>query len=198
VSPDRPSVLPDGAAPSEPLPAAESIDTLLCRVGRGDLVAVADLYEQTSTTVFRTVRRVIGDFSRSEEVTQEVYAQLWQSAAQRFDPTRGQGWAFLLAVARRRAIDQLRSLESSRRHDTTMSRATTYAAAGDVADATVARLQLLLALRGVGEQARRILALYYYLDHSYGEISTLLAMPIGTVKSHHHRALIALRRSFES
>jgi RNA polymerase sigma-70 factor (ECF subfamily) len=135
------------------------------------------------------------DFARSEEVTQEVYVQVWLTGAKRFDADTGSGWAYLKTVARRRAIDQLRQREAHRRHDTILG-ARTEQESVDLAESAVTRLQLNSALAGLGERSSRVLALYYYLDRSHAEIAALLAMPIGTVKSHHHRALQALRSEF--
>ncbi len=104
----------------------------------------------------------------AEEVTQDVYAQLFAGMASRYDAARGSALGFLKVVARRRAIERVRQVEATRRRDAA-------------------------ALLRQGRWAYEILALYYRLDLTYDQIAVLLDLPVGTVKSRHHRALRALR-----
>ena len=172
-----------------------SVAALIGRVAAGDPSALEALYERTSGHVFATAKAIVPDPGQAEEATQEVYLQLWLSAAQRFDPSRGSAHSYLNMLARRRAVDEIRKTATHRRHDSVASPRPQRADL-DLADAAVARLQMHNALGRLGEQAHRILALYYYLDHNHAQISALLAIPVGTVKSQHHRALAALRREF--
>ncbi len=170
-----------------------SVAALIVRVAAGEPAALELLYQRTSARVFATAKAILPDPAQAEEATQEVYLQLWLNAAARFDPRRGSANSYLNTLARRRAVDEIRKTEVHRRHDAIPgpSRADL-----DLAEAAVARLQLDNALGRLGEQAHRILTLYYYLDHDHTQISALLAIPVGTVKSQHHRALAALRREF--
>lgn len=193
-----PNAGPTGDPSRDEAPSIDSatIDELLGQVGAGDCDALTALYHQTCDVLFSIVRAVLQDFTRSEEVTQEVYVQIWLTGAKRFDPNAGSAWAYLKTVARRRAIDQLRQREAHRRHDTILG-ARTESESADLAEAAVTRLHLNAALQNLGERSNRVLTLYYFLDRSYAEIATLLSMPIGTVKTHHHRALQALRIQFD-
>ena len=99
----------DGEA--DPVGGVERDPRLMARVATGDETAFAALYDELAPTVYGIVLRVVRDPAQSEEVTQEVFVELWRQAA-RFDPARGgvRGWAG--TIARRRAVDRVRSEQS--------------------------------------------------------------------------------------
>ena len=79
----------------------------------GDEAAFAALYDELAGAVFGTVRRVLRDPAMSEEVTQEVFVELWRTAA-RFDPERASVSTWAITMARRRAVDRVRREQSQR------------------------------------------------------------------------------------
>jgi RNA polymerase sigma-70 factor, ECF subfamily len=97
-------------------PAASQQD-LLERVADGDQSAFSELYDQISPRVFGLIKRLLRDHSQSEEVTQEVFLEIWQTAT-RFDPNKGAAATWILTMAHRRAVDRVRSSQSSRDRDT--------------------------------------------------------------------------------
>ena len=90
--------------------AAHLVD-LMYRVARGDQHAFAELYDVTVRRVFGAVLQVLRSPEHAEEVTQEVYTELWQQAA-RYSPDRGGVMTWLIMIARRRAVDRVRSVSS--------------------------------------------------------------------------------------
>ncbi|GAA4682032.1 sigma-70 family RNA polymerase sigma factor [Frondihabitans cladoniiphilus] len=88
-------------------------NTLLTRIARGDAAAFDALYRRTHQATFHVIRRVLIDASQAEEVTQEVYLDIWQSAA-RFDPALGHARSWIHLLARRRAIDRVRTSQTDR------------------------------------------------------------------------------------
>src|SRR4029450_1275997 len=76
-------------------------------IAGGDQSALGRLYDQTSPIVYGLVLRIVGDPADAEEVTLDVYTQVWRSA-QHFDSRRGTVRAWLVIVARSRAIDRIR------------------------------------------------------------------------------------------
>ena len=76
---------------------------LLRRSARGDEAAFAELYDATSRRLYGMVLRVVRDHAMSEEVTQEVYLDVWRQSA-RFDPARGSAMSWLLTIAHRAAV----------------------------------------------------------------------------------------------
>ena len=63
-------------------------EDLLGRVAQGDQQAFAELYDRTASRVFGLVKRLLRDHAQSEEVTQEIFLEIWQTAT-RYDPSKG-------------------------------------------------------------------------------------------------------------
>ena len=176
-----------------------SVEVLLAQVAAGDPAAFTELYGQTKDTIFAIISGVLQDRSRAEDTVQEVYLQLWLTGAKRYDPAYGSAWPYLKTVARRRAFDQLRTgYSAQRRQHAARHQAIEHRPGADVADVAVTRLDLHSALSGLAERSKRVLALYYYIDLTHAEIARLLDMPIGTVKTHHSRALTAMRIALQN
>src|SRR6478736_4677673 len=111
------SMVIDGLdVPDDGVGSVDHIGVLLLLVADGDQQAFARLYDLLSPRVFGLILRVLVDRSQSEEVLQEVFLEVWQSAS-RFTPKRGQGRTWLLTMAHRRAIDRVRSSQASSDRD---------------------------------------------------------------------------------
>ena len=82
--------------------------SLIHRVGNADQGALGELYDATSPTVFGLIQRIVQDFSAAEEVTLDVYSQVWRLAPT-YCPDKGSPLTWLVMLARSRAIDHLRS-----------------------------------------------------------------------------------------
>jgi RNA polymerase sigma-70 factor (ECF subfamily) len=88
-------------------------ETSIAKVAAGDQAAFATLYDELAPSVFGVVRRVLRDPSQAEEVTQEVFVEIWRLAA-RFDPQRGSVRTWAVTIAHRRAVDRVRSEQAHR------------------------------------------------------------------------------------
>src|SRR5690348_4766355 len=97
--------------------ATLSTEDLLQRVATGDREAFAQLYDRTAPRVFGLVKRLLRDHSQSEEVTQEVFLEIWQTAT-RYDTSKGGAIAWMLTMTHRRAVDRVRASQASRNRDT--------------------------------------------------------------------------------
>ena len=95
---------------------ADPLFALLAGSVDGDEAAFADLYRQTSPTVYSVAFRMLCSRAHAEEVTQEVYVQVWQQAA-RYDRSKGTVLGWMKMLAHRRAVDRVRAVNSATLRD---------------------------------------------------------------------------------
>lgn len=168
--------------------------TLLSRAGRGDQSAFAELYDSLAPLLHGVVLKVVRDPAQSEEVTQEAFIELWRLAP-RYDASRGSVRSWATTVAHRRAIDRVRSEQSSR--DRTEREAQNRPIqSGDVAEQVVANIdgtRVRKALERLTEIQRQAVELAYFGGHSYREVAVLLGVAEGTIKTRIRDGMIRLR-----
>src|SRR3954453_15761510 len=92
------------------------VEALVARVARGDASAFERLYDELSSAVFGLARRVVRDPARAEDVTQEVFLEVWRKAA-RYDSALGKAKTWVMTIAHRRAVDAVRRSEAHKRQD---------------------------------------------------------------------------------
>ena len=197
VSPDRPLRAVLGG---EDHPPADTNAALVERVARGDQDAFAGLYDLVAPRVHSVVLRVLRDPAMAEEVTQEVMVELWRQAP-RFDAGRGTvaGWA--TTIAHRRAIDRVRSSQSSRdrdQRDHDVSRA--QVRHDEVAEQVEGRLErerVTGAMDVLTPEQRESIELAYFTGYTYREVAEVLDVPEGTIKTRIRTGLIRMRRQLE-
>lgn len=157
--------------------------SLMQLVQAGDDVAFASLYDELAGVVFGTVKRVLRDPAMSEEVTQEVFVELWRTAA-RFDSERASVSTWAITIARRRAVDRVRREQSQR--DRIERSATERAVQVDSPDDTVvASIEAERVTRAVAElpdEQRVVIEMAFLHGDSHGAIADRLGLPLGTVK----------------
>lgn len=159
--------------------------------------ALAALYDATFTRVFGLVKRIVRNTAMAEDVVEDAYFQVWRQAV-RFDPARGKPLAWLLAMARSRAIDALRR-EARFRHDALDDEATPGIASAappvdELLDLARHRSDLHQALMLLGAQPRQLVSMAFLRGLSHEEIAEQTHLPLGTVKSQIRRALLSLRQ----
>jgi RNA polymerase sigma-70 factor (ECF subfamily) len=183
------------ARDNEPTPAEASVDDLVRDVARGDGPAFEELYDRVANTVFGVVRRVLRDPAQSEEVTQEVLVEVWRTAT-RFDAGRGSAMTWIHTMAHRRAIDRVRSAQAATDRDEKVARRDHVLDYDVVVDRVEARLeqeQVRRCLEHLTDLQRESVTLAYYGGYTYREVSELLEVPLGTVKTRMRDGLIRLR-----
>jgi RNA polymerase sigma-70 factor, ECF subfamily len=172
-----------------------SLEVLLGYVARGNQDAFSELYDRVSSQVFGVVRRVLRDPAQSEEVMQEVLVEVWRSAS-RFDPERGSATTWMLTIAHRRAVDRVRASQAAMDRDERAGRSAHRPAFDEVVEQVETRLeheQVRQALSMLTDLQREAVTLAYYGGYSYREVSELLDVPLGTVKTRLRDGLIRLR-----
>ncbi|MEX8517450.1 MAG: sigma-70 family RNA polymerase sigma factor [Leptothrix sp. (in: b-proteobacteria)] len=178
--------------------SATELAELIERVVDRDEVALAALYEQTSGLVYGLVLRITQRVALAEEVVEDTYWQVWRQAP-RFDIARGSALAWLLAMARSRAIDALRS-QARFEHDElddecpADSAEPATPARQDLLDATREGARLHQALAELEALPRQLIALAFFRNLTHEEIAAQTHLALGTVKSHIRRALLQLRQ----
>ena len=181
-----------------PEEGADSIDhagELLLLVANGDQQAFARLYDMLSPRVFGLILRVLVDRSQSEEVLQEVFLEIWQSAG-RFVPNKGQGRSWILTIAHRRAVDRVRSAQASTDRDVRAGFRDIGVAYDGVAEEVELRIEgqrVSEALSALPDAQREALTLAYYGGYSQSEIAALVGAPLGTIKTRMRDGLSRLR-----
>jgi len=164
-------------------------------VADGDEDALAALYDATRRLLYGLTLRILGEAESAEEVLLDVYKQVWRKASS-YDQQRGNPLAWLMTIARSRAIDRLRSEYQERRRVDVLDTAREMATAGNVEeDAALSEMRgvILKALESLPPEQREVIDLAYYGGLSQSEIAARLGQPLGTVKTRARLAMMKLR-----
>jgi RNA polymerase sigma-70 factor, ECF subfamily len=190
--------VPEGqSAPHRESAAASEDLEAIRRVARGDADALAFLYDRHSRIIYSLAFRIVGDPPEAEEIVQDVFAQAWRQA-ERYDTSRGVVVAWLLMIARSRAIDRVRS----RRGLPPLAPDGEKGLASMADPAEGPELQTLSteqvrnvkrALDTLPLQQRMAIQLAFYEGLTHVEIAERLEEPLGTVKTRIRLGLLKLR-----
>jgi RNA polymerase sigma-70 factor (ECF subfamily) len=168
---------------------------LLRTSARGDESAFAALYDATAARVRGLVLRVIRDPAQADEVTQEVFLEVWRQCA-RYDEAAGSPLAWMMTIAHRRSVDRVRSAEASSRRDSTYehrTRETEHDQTAETATGNLEARRVRAALGTLTEAQREAIGLAYFGGYTHTEVATLLDLPLGTAKTRIRDGLIRLR-----
>lgn len=170
---------------------------LMAGVRTGNEDALRRVYERYGGLVFSVALRLAGEAGLAQEVTQDVFVRCWERA-RAFDPSRGTLQAWLIGIARNRAIDVLRSRhargQDRERELPTFDFAGSPASSSDgVADDVALRLSLRAALDRLSAVQREAIELAIFGELTQGEIAGLLDVPLGTVKTRIRDGMARLR-----
>ncbi len=180
-----------GGAPNDP---AE----LVAAMAAGDSGApLSELYALYAGMVLALLMKMLGSRSEAEEILQEVFVELWRRAPQ-YDSSRGSVVAWVVTVARSRALDALRA-RSRRYGDKQLQFSDRHALGTDsgrpdvLVSSTRWHQALRQAFKQLSEDQRAVLELSYFLGMSHDQIAETLKLPVGTVKSRILAGMRALR-----
>ncbi len=181
------------ATKSEPAPA--TLEELVTAASRGDERAFAELYDQTSPRVYGMVLRVIRDPAQAAEVTQDIYLEVWRQSA-RFDARKGGVLPWLLMIAHRRAVDRVRSAQSSMVRDDKYALLHEERPFDSVSEQVHTSLEAQRVRKVLGELTpaqREAVTLAYFGGYTHTEVAELLKVPLGTAKTRIRDGLIRMR-----
>ncbi len=180
--------------PASETPASR-LQELLARVGRGDRQAFSALYDEMAPRVLGLVTRLLRDPAQSEEVTQEIFLEIWQTSS-RFDPNKGGASTWILTMTHRRAVDRVRASQASRDRDVKVGIRDLDADYDHVAESVEVRIEserVEKAMARLTDMQRQAITLSYYGGYTNSEVATMLSVPIGTIKTRIRDGMIRLR-----
>jgi RNA polymerase sigma-70 factor (ECF subfamily) len=177
---------------------------LLARVAAGDRDAFEQLYEHTCSLLYPLVQRILGNEGEAADLLQEVYLEAWRKASN-YEAARGTPMAWLITLARSRAIDRLRAL-NTRGKGTTGSLddapGTDLIASNtdalEMRAASEIRALISAALKGLTSVQREAIELAYFDGLTHMEIADRLKIPLGTIKTRIRLGMEKLRGDLRS
>lgn len=195
-APKRPA---DQPGPSDRGSARPNPDQLV--LVPGDFASFERIYDRYSASAFGLAHRLCGCQDLAEDIVQQAFMDLWRSAA-RFDPARGTVGAWLLGIVRNRSIDACRRRATVRNRTTSAPELALNAAADEDPFADAAKhldaAHMSALLDQLPAAQRQVLILAFGADLSHSEISELLSLPLGTVKSRIRIGLDKLRHRLQA
>ena len=182
---------PGGRAPTG---ASDDLSNLLSRIATRDAAAFAALYKQTNAKLYGVVARILTRGDAAADALQEVYVRIWEKAGE-FDPLKGSPLAWMVTIARNRALDEVRRVRPVSLEDQPEG----FEPAAEEIDPLAARERsegltaLVDCLKALDEEKRAIVLLAYYRGSSREALAKRFGRPVPTIKTWLHRSLAQLR-----
>lgn len=172
---------------------------LLHEIAAGDLGSFRELHRRYAGVIISTVFKVLNDQEDAEDVSQEVFAQIW-AKAHLYEPAKGKPLTWAATMARNRAIDCLRSKQRRSRLRNAFGEELTVtemrSPAGDSSDEAYARETSSIvrsAVMELSKEQREAIELAYFSGLTQHEIADQLGQPLGTIKARIRRGVMKLR-----
>jgi RNA polymerase sigma-70 factor, ECF subfamily len=182
---------PGGRAPTG---ADDDLNNLLSRIAARDTIAFAALYKQTNAKLYGVVARILTRSDAAADALQEVYVRIWEKAGE-FDPLKGSPLAWMAAIARNRALDEVRRVRPVSLEDQPEG----FEPAAEEIDPLAPRERserlaaLVDCLKALDEEKRAVVLLAYYRGLSREALAKRFGRPVPTIKTWLHRSLAQLR-----
>lgn len=193
-----------GDAPSCPVPAQPRRDdrttaelaARLSAIAGGDRQAFAEFYDLTCARVFGLATRIVRNPALAEEITQEVYLQVWTSSAHRYDPSLASPIGWLMTLTHRRSVDRVRAEQSAGDRDRVYGTTHLGRDHDTVTEQVEQRLdeqRVTDCLDTLTATQREAIGLAYYGGRTYREVADHLDVALPTVKTRIRDGLIRLK-----
>lgn len=178
-----------------PVPESDWVE-LVQSIARGDQLALHALYTRTHRLVFTLTMRITGDRQTSEEITLDVFHEVWRRAST-YDPAGGSVVGWIMNQARSRAIDRVRFDRRKKRVDDHPDRPSVTASDGpeEAFDVREQGRLVRAAVEALTPQERQAIETAFFSELTYAEAAARLNQPLGTVKTRIRSGLAALRRA---
>jgi len=169
---------------------------LLSRIAARDAGAIAQLYDRHSRTLYSLILRILRDRSEAEEVLQEVFVRAW-TRAETYERDLGSPVAWLVRIARNRAIDRLRANQARDRAAGVAPVADPIESPERTASLTERQRAVARALDGLPAEQRQLIEHAYFMGLSQSELAERFGLPLGTVKTRIRTGMMALRHALQ-
>lgn len=178
-----------------------AVDPEVVELGRrfaaGDPESLPEAYRRWAPLVHTMALRSTGNAEDAADITQQVFVSAWRGQSG-FNPDAGTLPGWLVTITKRRIADRWEARSRERRAVEAVEVASAREPIDEGHDSDVAERVLLAdELARLGEPQRQIMELAFFQDLTHAQISTLLSIPLGTVKSHIRRSLERLRTRLE-
>lgn len=174
-------------------PDNAELESLLSRCARQEHKALEELYKKISPLILAVLLRLLRTRDLAEDALQDVFVRIWRQAGQ-FEAQRGRALAWIISIARYRAID----IQRGRKIWVGLEAAPERAVSADRPESNLTQRSLEHCLGLLSGDQRHCLVLAYQHGLTQDDIATSMGHPLGTVKSWVRRALSSLRRCLES
>jgi len=173
--------------------------TLIRRIAQAQADAISELYDRYKRLVFSIAFAVVGDRAVAEEVTLDVFVQVWRKAGS-YLPERGKVSTWLIAITRNHAIDVLRWQNSHPEADGVVwdeislpdGQGTHELENG--MEFSAERERVRNAVSHLPEDQRQAVAMAYFKGYTQSQIAHVLKQPLGTIKTRIRLAMQKLRK----
>lgn len=177
---------------------------LLVRIQQRDQSALSELYDRYSPLLYTLVLKVVKRTNEAEDLLQEIFLQVWNKAST-FASEKGSAYTWIVTIAKRKAIDRLRSKELINRgssldaDDEVLAIPDAAYAANPLAATMNSEYDAMVrdGLARLSSEQRTIIELSYYDGYTQDQISKQLDVPLGTVKTRMRQGLMKLRDFLE-
>lgn len=149
------------------------------------------LYDNYSASLYTVIVSMLQDRELANDVLQEVFIKIWRQIEQ-YNADKGRLFTWMLNISRNASIDTLRSKSYNSQKQNRELTENVYSAAGSV-NIETDKIGLRKIIMGLKEEHKVLIELAYFQGYTQDEISKLLSMPLGTVKTRLRSALIYLR-----
>ena len=171
---------------------------LVERIGRRETAALREAMSAHAGAVHRMARAIVSDAGAVEEVAQDVFLALWDRP-ERFDAARAGLGTYLVAMARNKAIDRLRSYHARERAADSLVEATRSSGRGTSAEHDVdLRSSLVPLIAALPATHREAIVLAFYLGRTYKQVAQELEIPEGTAKTRIRQGLRSMRLALQN
>lgn len=171
---------------------------LVALVGRGDAGALASLYDRHGGAAYLLAYRISGQRQAAEDLVQDAFLKVWRSAGS-YKAARGSVRTWVLSIVHHQAIDQLRAAASRRRMQELLELSVvSYQPSDAFNEAWLGsrKEQVREALETLPPAQLEVIELSYFSGYTHAEISALLGLSLGTVKSRLRLAMKKIKDHF--